>query len=313
MILSINGKRIGFVAATLGAALAMAACGSGGAGDDIDGQGDDVKVVTTLEVFADLVTQVGGERVAVDFLLPSGADAHTYEPVPSALRNVTEADLAFANGLGLEARIVRVLEGNLPGDAPLIELGEEAREAGAEVIGGDGGDPHLWLDIDIYAEYARAVLDALSAADPQGAVDYRSNHDRYVAELEKMGEDVLSRLSEVPSERRKLVTTHDAFSYLARYIGFDVDAVVAPNPGQEPSARDVADLVEAIGYTGVSAVFEEPQLGAESEVLRRVAADVGVEVCTLYSGSLDDRIQTYVEMMRFNAEELVRCLGGSDG
>ena len=105
------------------------------------------------------------------------------------------------------------------------------------------------------------------------------------------------------------MTTHDAFGYLADYIGFEVAAVVSVSPGQEPSAADIADLVQTMGEIGIAAVFEEPQLGAESNVLKQAADDANVEVCTLYSSALDDQVQTYIDMMRFNADELARCLG----
>jgi len=88
---------------------------------------------------------------------------------------------------------------------------------------------------------------------------------------------------------------------------------VSESPGQEPSPQDIADLREVIEREGVPAVFTEPQISAESEILKQAAEDAGVQVCTLYSDSLDDRVTTYIEMMRFNADELVRCLGGDDG
>ncbi len=117
----------------------------------------------------------------------------------------------------------------------------------------------------------------------------------------------------MPPARRKLVTTHDAFPYLARYLGFEVVAVVAASPSQEPSPRDIADLLQAINDEGVPAVFAEPQLGSQGQLLKQAAADAGVAVCTLYADSLDDEVESYIELMRFNADEIARCLGQSDG
>jgi ABC-type Zn uptake system ZnuABC Zn-binding protein ZnuA len=105
---------------------------------------------------------------------------------------------------------------------------------------------------------------------------------------------------------RKLVTFHDAYPYMARHYGLEVTAVVVPSPGQEPSAKDVEKLVDAIREQDVPAVFKEPQFSAR--ILELAADDAGVEVCTLYSGALDDEVTSYVELMRFNADELVRCL-----
>jgi ABC-type Zn uptake system ZnuABC Zn-binding protein ZnuA len=302
------------------AALLLAACDSNG--DNPGGQPQaQVKAVTTLAVFEDMVGEIGGDRVEVSSLLPSGADPHTYEPVPRDVRLVTEADVLFVNGLGLEEGILKVIEPNLPSDVPMIELAEEAAEAGVplrEFTDGEqheeaqqvheGADPHVWLSVDNAREYARIILDALSECDPEGAARYAGNHQSYLARLDELDEYVADKVSGVPPEQRNIVSTHHAFGYLADYMGFEVAGVVAISPGQEPSASDVADLQEKIEEAGVAAVFEEPQLGAEGSVLRQTAADLGIEVCTLYSGALDERVPTYIDLMRFNVDELARCL-----
>jgi ABC-type Zn uptake system ZnuABC Zn-binding protein ZnuA len=290
------------IAAVLLAALALAACGGSRTSED-DSR---LQVVVSLPLFADFVHQVGGDLVEVSSLLPSGADPHTYEPTPQDVRRVTEAHLAFANGFNLEPGILNVIEPNLPNAASLIELAQEAAAAGATLR---ETDPHLWLSVDNVREYVRIIRDALTETDPEGAAKYEQNYQGYLTRLDELDEYVQDKLSALPPERRKLVTTHDAFGYLAGYIGFEVAAVVSVSPGQEPSAADIAELVQTIEEVGVAAVFEEPQLGAEASVLKQVADDADVEVCTLYSGALDDQVPTYIDLMRFNADELVRCLG----
>ncbi len=290
------------VAAALLAALALAACGGSRASED-DGR---LQVVVSLPLFADFVHEVGGDLVEVSSLLPSGADPHTYEPTPQAVRRVTEAHLAFTNGFDLEPGILNVIEPNLPNAASLIELAPEAAATGATLR---ETDPHLWLSVDNAREYVRIIRDTLTETDPEGASKYEQNYQGYLTRLDELDEYVRDKLSALPPERRKLVTTHDAFGYLADYIGFEVAAVVSVSPGQEPSAADIAALVETIEEVGIAAVFEEPQLGAEASVLRQAADDADVEVCTLYSGALDDRVPTYIDLMRFNADELARCLG----
>jgi ABC-type Zn uptake system ZnuABC Zn-binding protein ZnuA len=298
-------SRLALSLTALFVALPLAACGvnADGTGSESEPQ---VKVITTLAVFEDFVRQIGGERVEVSALLPFGADPHTYEPTPQDVRRVTESHLAFANGLELEPGILNVIEPNLPNDASLIELAEEAAEAGAALR---ETDPHLWLSVDNTREYARIIRDALTEADPAGAEKYDQNYLSYLTRLDELDEYVQEKLSPLPPERRKLVTTHDAFGYLADYMDFEVAAVVSVSPGQEPSAADIAGLVQTIEEVGVAAVFEEPQLGAEATVLKQAAADAGIKVCTLYSDALDDRAPTYIDLMRFNADELARCLG----
>ena len=268
------------------------------------------KVVTTLPLFADLVLQIGGDRMEVFALLPSGADPHTFDPSPRDIERIRAADVVIVNGLGLETAALRVMERNLRKGTPLVKLAEETLAAGARSL---KGNPHFWLDINNAREYARIIRDALTEADPEGRQEYEANYQRFLAQLDGLDRYVRDRVSSVPPERRKLVTTHAAFPYLAQYLGLQEVAVVAPSPGQEPSLQDIAELERAIRAERVPAVFIEPQLGAESRVLKRAAADAGVKVCTLYADTLDDKVQSYVEMMRFNADEIARCLGGSGG
>lgn len=294
-------------------ALLAAACAGGAApagGRDEDGPPKRIKVVTTLALLADFVRQVGGQRVEVFPLLSPGADPHTYEPTPRDIQRVTQADIAFANGLGLEPAALRAIKPNLPPDAPLVLLGEEALAAAGRQA--EGENPHLWLDLAYARRYAAIIRDRLSQIDPGGAAAYRENYRRFSAQLEELDAYVRGQVAAIPPERRKLVTTHDAFRHLARYLGLKLVAFVAAGPGQEPSPRDVAALARAIEEEGVPAAFLEPQIGAQGRVLRQAAADAGVPVCTLYSDALDDRVTGYVELMRFDAQELARCLGGTD-
>ncbi len=287
------------------AAAILVACGGDTGGDDGSTRAQ-VRAVTSLTVFENFVQEIGGDRLDVSALLPFGADPHTYEPTPQDVRRVTEAHLAFANGFDLEPGILNVIEPNLPNAASLIELAQEAAAAGATLR---DTDPHLWLSVDNAREYVRIIRDALTETDPEGAAKYEQNYQGYLTRLDELDEYVQDKLSALPPERRKLVTTHDAFGYMADYMGLEVAAVASVSPGQESIASDIAELEETIEEADIGAVFEEPQLGAESSVLQQAADDTGVEVCTLYSDALNDDVPTYIDMMRFNADELARCLG----
>ena len=299
--------RIAVLAAVALVALSLAACGTGGAREN---GAATVKAVSTISVFEEIVRQIGGDRVDASSLLPAGADPHTYEPTPGQVRAVTEADIVFANGLDLEPGALKVIEPNLPSGTPVVKLAEEAIDAGFPAQKGEDGptNPHLWLSVDAAREYARTIRNALTEVDPEGAVTYNDNYEAFLNRLDDLAEYVEGKLASLPTERRKLVTTHDAFAYMADYMGLEVVGVVAESPGQEPSASDVANLVRTIEELGVPAVFEEPQLGAEGSVLERAAEDAGIEVCTLYSDALDDDVPTYIDLIRHNAEEVARCL-----
>jgi len=267
-----------------------------------EGETPKVKVAASLAIFADFVRQVGGDRVDVSTVIPAGADPHTYEPPPGRVARLTEADLVIVNGLGLEAALQDIIEENTPSSTPIIELSQ-----GLSVTNDDqSANPHLWLDVQNAIAYVERIRDALMEIDPASAESYRSNADSYLAELRALDAEVAAAIDSIPSDRRKLVTFHDAFPYLAQRYGLEVVGVVVASPGKEPSAKDVADLVEAIAAEDVPAVFKEPQFNAS--ILELAADDAGVEICTLYSGALDKKVDTYVKLMRFDAKELVRCL-----
>ncbi|MGH9200572.1 MAG: metal ABC transporter substrate-binding protein, partial [Vicinamibacterales bacterium] len=284
----------------------LTSCGGDGGAEGRDGR---VKVITTLPLFADFVRQIGGDRVEVSSLVPTGADPHTWEPSPDDIRRVSDADIAFANGLDLEPSAVRVIEANIEQDTPFIMLADSILLG--PVGRGESDNPHLWLDVRGADVYARVVADALGAIDEANVSTIEENKTRYSGDLRELDEYVKGGIATISEDRRKLITTHDAFEYLGRAYGLEVVAVVADSPGQEPSPEDVADIGRAIEREGVPAVFVEPQAETESEILRQAGEDAGVQVCALYSDSLDDKVTNYIELMRFNADELARCLGDS--
>ena len=263
------------------------------------------KVVTSIELFADLIRQVGGERAQVTALVPAGADPHTYEPVPSKLVDVSEADLVLINGVGLEETLMDVIKNNVRSGVPIIEMsaGLQVLEAGDQGT----GNPHLWLNVRYAMHYVEVARDALIQVDPAGEAEYGANAQTYLAELEDLDRQVEQSIASIPAERRKLVTFHDAFPYLADRYGLDLVGVAIRSPGQEPSAGEVADLARKISAENVPAVFKEPQFNAR--VLELAAKDAGVEVCSLYSDAFQGDVDSYVKLMQFDASELVRCLG----
>jgi ABC-type Zn uptake system ZnuABC Zn-binding protein ZnuA len=262
-------------------------------------------VVTSIELFADLIRQVGGERAQVTALVPASADPHTYEPVPSKVVDISKADLVLINGLGFEETLLNVIENNVKSGVPIVEMsaGLPVLEAGDQGT----GNPHLWLNVRNGMHYVEAARDALIQVDPAGEAEYGANAQKYLAELEDLDSQVESSIASIPAERRKLIVYHDAFPYLAERYGLKVVAAVVRSPGQEPSAAKVADLTKQIEAENVPAVFKEPQVSAR--VLELAAKDADVEVCTLYSDAFGDGVDSYVKLMQFDTSELVRCLG----
>ncbi|MEV0222870.1 anchored repeat ABC transporter, substrate-binding protein [Streptomyces sp. NPDC050704] len=171
-------------------------------------------------------------------------------------------------------------------------------------------DPHAWEDVANAEAYVRRVETELIKADPDGRKAYERGAEAYLKRLGALDEEVAARLATIPDANRKLITTHDAFGYLAKAYGMEVAGFVVPVPNQEPSAAEVEQLGTTVREKKVPAVFLEPNLAARADVLRRVAEDEGVRICTIYGDSFDDKVDDYVAMMRHNAKELARCLGG---
>lgn len=231
-----------------------------------------------------------------------------------------------ADGTGRDGSVVD------PGDA-VIEVPDRAREVVPEdrrfsFLGRPGArihqlpqavlgthvhgeiDPHLWQDVRNAKAYVEIIRDTLAREAPQHADAFRDRAAAYGRRLDALHRTVRRTIATIPAERRRLVTTHDAFGYLADAYGLRVAGFVVPNPAQEPSARQVRELGTTIRDLRVPAVFLEPNLARRASVLRQVAADHDVEVCRLYGDAFDDERRDYVAMMEFNARELARCLGG---
>lgn len=274
-------------------ALLGAACG----GSDDEAPQTRLRAVASLEIFADMARQVGGDRVEVTALLPSGADPHTFELSPQRVVPVVEADVVFINGLGLEGNTEDVVRNNAEGI--VIELTE-----GLDTL---GDNPHLWLDVDLAARYVERIRDAFVEFDPEGHDVYEANAEGYLGVLRRLDLEMEAAIQTIPPESRKLVTPHDAFPYLAERYGLEVVAVVTTSPGQSPSARSVAELTEKLSSEHVPAVFREPQ--SNSDVLEQAAEEAGVEVFELLSDAFTEGVDSYVELMRFNMEQLIEGLG----
>jgi zinc/manganese transport system substrate-binding protein/zinc transport system substrate-binding protein len=261
-----------------------------------------VTVVATTPIIADLARAVAGERVAVISLIPAGADPHTFEVGPSVVRQVAQARLILANGLGLEGQLLQAVMANKRPDALLVLLGER--------LAPNATDPHLWLDPTMASGYVREMARALAEVDPEGASFYQQREQALQERLQALDRFLWEQVAAVPPENRELVATHAAFHWLAQRYGLREVGYLVTGPEEEPGAGALATLRERILAQGVPAVFVEPQLEAEDRVLASLASDLGLPVCTLYSDAFTKEVSSYLAMMEFNGRELRRCLGG---
>ena len=285
-----------------------------------------LQVVATTSIVADVVGQVGGERVRVTTLLPIGTDVHTYEPAPQDLAKVAEARLVFVNGAGLE-EFLQVLIENAGSADRVVEVskGIELKDFGAhthdhegeehshegEEHSHEGGDPHTWVDPNNVKIWVENIRVALTAADPGGEETYRANAQAYLVKLDELDAWVRQQVEQIPPQNRKLVTDHLLFGYFAERYGFEQIGAIIPgySTAAQPTAQEVAAIEDAIREFGVKAVFVGKTINPT--LAQRVAEDTGIQLVGLYHGSLSaagGEAATYLDYIRYNVTQMVNAL-----
>lgn len=296
------------------ASLLLAACG----GNSAPASTGDLKVLASTTFLADIARNVAGEYIQVASLLPVGADPHAYEATPADVVSISESNVLIINGIEYEHFIEPLLE-NADGERLVIvastgleprKMEEHADEA-EEEHEHEAGDPHMWLDPNLVVTYVENIRDGLVQADPDGAEAYRANADAYIAQLKELDGWISEQVSQVPAERRLLVTNHEALGYFAERYGFSIVGTVIPSlsSAAETSAQTLAGIIDQIKETGAPAIFlgevENPALA------QQIAAETGVTVVDdLYLESLTDGppVGTYIDMMKYNVSKIVEAL-----
>jgi zinc/manganese transport system substrate-binding protein len=264
-----------------------------------------VNVVASFSILGDFVRNVGGDRVNVASLVGPNGDVHVYTPPPQDAKKIADARLVIINGLGLEGWLPRLLQSS-GSKAPIIT----ATNGIAPLKLGSDADPHAWQSVANARIYVANIRDALVQADPEDAGYFRDDAERYLAELDALDRDVRSAVAQIPPERRKVISTHDAFGYFAKEYGVEFIAPSGVSTETEPSARDVAGIISQIKAQKIPAVFLENI--SDDRLIRRIASETGARVGgILYSDGLTDEkgsAPTYIEMVRHNIKALTSAL-----
>jgi zinc/manganese transport system substrate-binding protein len=294
--------------------------------------GERLKVVATFSILGDVVQNVAGDAIDLTVIVGPDGDAHTFEPKPEQIAALADADLIFENGIGFESwlddaydasgsRATRVV---VTDGLPLLEFdghdedNHEDEGTHTEDDGHNHGehDPHVWNDVQNVITEVATIRDALVAADPMHADSFTANAEGYVAQLEALDELIRSHVLSVPADKRIIVTSHDALAYFAHAYGLTIAGTALGSISTEasdPSAGDIARLIEQIKATGVPAIFAE---NAESnDLMNQIARDAGVSLAPrLYTDSLsksDGQAANYIDLMTYNATTIVTALGGT--
>jgi zinc/manganese transport system substrate-binding protein len=276
-----------------------------------------IKVVASFSILADLVRNVGGDRVSVATLIGRNQDSHAFEPSPADSRRVADASLVVVNGLGLEGwldRLVQAAGHHGPVVVASTGVAPREREPDETRLGRDraGIDPHAWQSVANAERYVANIRDALVRIDPAGQASYTANAAAYRAKLDALDREIRTTLAGLPTDRRRLITSHDAFGYFADAYAIEFLAPQGLSTDAEPSALTVARIIRRIRAERIGALFLENV--ADPRLVQLIARETGARIGgTLYSDALtgpEGPAATYIDMMRHNVREIAAALGG---
>ncbi len=304
---------------------------------------DKIDVVATTTIVGDVVGQVGGDAIDFSVLLPVGVDPHSFTPTPQDVAKVSQADIVFANGAGLEEFLAALLESagamgktfSVSEGIQLLELKVEHAHEGegghAEEHGHEGEashteehthegehahnhagiDPHVWFDPTLVKVWVQNIAAILSEKDAANTTLYQKNAQQYIVQLEELDQWIRQQVQLIPPENRLLVVDHSALGYFAARYGFTQVGAVLPSFSTlaEPSAQELASLEDAIRQQGVKAIFVGTTVNPQ--LAQRIADDTGVRLVYLYTGSLSEKggeADTYINFMRYNVNAMVEAL-----
>ncbi|MCH8813814.1 MAG: zinc ABC transporter substrate-binding protein [Chloroflexi bacterium] len=304
------------IAIAVGLVIALAACGGD---DDDDSEGRLLRVVSTVSPITSIVENIGGTRIDLTGIIPEGANSHTFEPAPSVVSKIEDADLIVLNGLQLEEPTLELAEANKNDDAVILLLGDETLSEDeykfdfSFPISQGRPNPHLWPDPTLVMEYAQLIRDALVDLDSANEDYYSTNLATFNDRLEVLDRQMLASVQTVPPENRKLLTYHDSWAYWADRYDFTVIGAIQPSDFAEPSASEVASLIDQIDDEGIPAIFGSEVFA--SDVLETIANETGAEYIDDLRdddlpGEPGDDAHSYLGLMVENMRTMIPALGG---
>ena len=267
-----------------------------------------------------IVENIGGDRIQLEGVVPEGVNSHIFEPQPSLARLLSEADLIIANGLFLEEPTLQLAEANKRDSTPILLLGDqsitpEQWQFDFSFPESDGHpNPHLWPDPALGLKYAELTEAQLAHMDPGNADYYRDNLDAFRERINAMDAAIRESVATIPPENRRLVTYHDSWAYFALAYGMEVIGAVQPSDFAEPSAREVAEIIDQVKELGLPAVFGSEEF--PSDVLETIAREGSTNFIDQLA---DDDLpgvpggpdHSYLGLMRQNMQIMIPALGGS--
>ena len=294
---------------------AVAGCASG-----TPVTGRPLRLATTVAPITSIVASIVGDTGAVvTGVVPEGTNSHTFEPQPSAAKNLETADIVFVNGLLLEDPTKELAVANLTKGSEICELGTATLPASQWIYdfsfpkSGGKPNPHLWTNPPMARQYGQVVTTALSHMDPANAAAYQRNFDTFAAEVDQLDSAMATATASLPAGQRVLLTYHDAYAYFAQHFGWKVVGAIQPSNFEEPTTKEVANLINQVKAEGVKAIF-----GSEvfpSSVLEQIGNEAGVKYVDVLRdddlpGAPGEPDHSWFGLMRFDFVTLIDALGG---
>jgi len=279
-----------------------------------------LRVATTVAPITSIAANIAaGSDTEIVGIVPEGTNSHTYEPPPSVAATLESVDIVFINGLVLEEPTKDMALANLRSGAVICELGTAILPEEEWIYDfsfpKEGGkpNPHLWTNPPMALEYAKLMADSLSAADPDDADLYAANYEAFAVKVNALDVAIKTATATIDEDLRQLLTYHDAYAYFAQRYGWTVIGALQPSSFEEPTPKEIAELIDQVRATGVTAVF-----GSEvfpSSVLEQIGSETGVRYVDVLRdddllGSPGDAEHSWLGLMRFNFVTMVEALGG---
>ena len=306
------------VAAVASTSVLLAVPGSAGAAVNRVPR-EDVRVVTTVAPITSIVASVGSDLVTIHGLVPEGADSHTFEPAPSAARELSQADVVFVNGLGLEDPTERLARRNLKPGAEIVELGARAITKRQYLYdfsfpkSGGKPNPHLWTNPPYAKSYARVVADVLARRDPRHAAEFEANFRRFATQADALDAAMKQASASMTDRQRRLLTYHDAYAYFGRHYRWKIVGAIQVSSFEDPTPRQVGRLIMQVRRLGVPAIF-----GSEvfpSPVLEQIGDEAHVRYVDKLRdddlpGEPGDSGHSWLGLMKLDFVTMVKALRG---
>ena len=268
------------------------------------GRGD-LTVASLSTITTDLAKNIGGTHVKIEAIIKPGIDPHEFEPTPSDVKKVADANLVLFTGKGIEGYLTKLEEAAGGGYSKFLDIGRDIPSLTMDEDGKKVEDPHWWHSVENMKMATRVVAAAFAKADPSNAASYQKNAQRYLASLDELQRWIRVKLAGLSHDQRKLVTSHDALQYFAHDYGFTIYPLKGVSTNEEPSSRHVREIIEVIRGEHVKAVFFESIENLRA--IQQIADETGTKTGgSLYSDGLGEtEANTYDSMMRHNVSAIV--------